>query len=117
MTILRHVVAGTMLFAATFAHAAPKDLVGKPLEDLISCAGLPRGQMEVGNTTFLQYGASRQVGTFQQFGNIGTFQRHETGCEATIAVRDGVVVDVKTRPFGGLLTGPMACNRLFKACR
>ena len=115
---MRTLVSVTLLAIALpwNAYSAPSDLVGMSALNLVSCAGVPASQMTVGDTTFLQYGDSRQIGTFQQFGQIGTFQRHETGCEVTIAIKDGVVIDVQTHPYGGLLTGPMACDRIFSAC-
>jgi hypothetical protein len=73
--------------------------------------------MDSGGVTFWQFGTSRQVGTFQQFGQIGTFQPHETGCTAVVTVENGQVTGVNNKPYGGIITGPLVCSRLFSGCR
>jgi hypothetical protein len=101
--------------AATPAFAA-SSIVGLSQDDLIACAGLPSGEMQTGEATYWQYGASRQVGSIQTFGQMHVLSSHSTGCEATVTLKGGVVSDVKTRGYGGLLTGPIACAKLFAAC-
>lgn len=72
--------------------------------------------MQSGATLYWQYGTSKTVGIFNSIGNTGIYSRREKGCEATVTIQNGKVSDVKPRPFGGILTGPLACQRLFAEC-
>jgi hypothetical protein len=83
---------------------------------VVACAGLPAGNMQIGGKTFFQYGATREVGTGSGVGSMLLLSRHATGCDATVTFQNDHVVQVSIRPYGGLLTGPLACGRLFATC-
>jgi len=103
--------------AAFPAYADGSSLVGMSEEDIVACAGLPSGNMQIGSKTFFQYGASREAGAINGVGNTLFLSRHQTGCDATVTFQNDHVVQVTTRPYGGLLTGPIACGSLFASCR
>ena len=117
-----------MKFLATFFLAITAALVEKPAiagqsdnliglseEELISCAGIPAGQMVSGPSTFHQYGEFSERGAFVPLGNTLFLTKRQRGCQAVITLQNGYVtkVTVKTK---GLISGPLACQRIFSAC-
>ena len=99
------------------ASAAPSAIVGLSEIELVQCAGLPQGSMSVGDATFYQYSSLSERGQVVPLGNSLFVTRRTRGCEATVKVQNGRVVDVTTQSHGGLLTGPLACQRLFSGCQ
>lgn len=99
------------------AQAEKKDpIVGLPLEELLACAGVPQGQMASGDYLFLQYGDFEDRNIILNLGGIPSVSRKQRGCQATVTVSEGLVVRV-TYKTKGLISGPMACNRIFSECR
>lgn len=113
-TWARAALAGSLVVSPAIAGDS---IVGLGEKDLIACAGLPAGQMSVGSTTYWQYGRSRSFGIVNQLGTTGIINRREVGCDATVAIEGGRVVGVTMQPRGGILTGPLECQRLFAGCR
>lgn len=113
---MKPLVALLLAIGAFSTSAVAGDLVGLQTDALISCAGIPQGNMSVGADTYFQYETERDIGLFTQNGQFGTFNRHATGCTAIITIRDGKVIKSDIRPYGGVLTGPMACSRIFQNC-
>lgn len=99
------------------AMAAEDSLIGLSQDRLVACAGLPAGTMQAGPTLYFQYETSRSVGSASVIGGTLFMNQHNTGCSATVGLRDGRIVSVARRPYGGLLTGPLACGRLFASCQ
>lgn len=106
-----------ILLPVSAAAQQPSPIMGLPLADLISCAGIPAAQMQIGNQTFLQYAEESETGGMQKFGDIAVFQKRANSCEATVTISEGVVTDVKFKKRGGLLVRQILCSRLFKECR
>jgi hypothetical protein len=112
-----------VLLAAVFLASANGDvraekkdpIVGLPLEELLACAGVPQSQMASGDYLFLQYGDFEDRNIILNLGGIPSVSRKQRGCQATVTVNEGLVVRV-TYKSKGLISGPMACNRIFSEC-
>ena len=100
-----------LMVLAVFTPAlSDPSIVGLSGDELIACAGLPSGQMQTGQSLYWQFRAS--------FSLLGLpTKRSDSGCEATVTLKNGVVTGVRTQAFGGILGGPLSCQRLFAECR
>ena len=105
----------TNLFAEPAVADQGDKLVGLSEEQLLSCAGIPAGQMVSGNSTFFQYGEFNERGAFVPLGNTLFITKRQKGCQAIITLQNGVVAKVMLKT-NGLFTGPMACQRIFSEC-
>lgn len=111
-----HVLAiTTILFASTALADQSDKLIGLSEEQLVSCAGIPAGQMVSGNSTFFQYGEFNERGAFVPLGNTLFITKRQKGCQAVITLQNGVVTKVMLKTKG-LISGPMACQRIFSEC-
>ena len=101
---------------ADLAKQAPQTLAGMPKGDLLACAGVPqRSAVAPDGTEYLTYGRQQTnvhrdydspslggfglglgggTGPFSVFGDVDTWTTHYR-CEATFAVRQGRVVDLR----------------------
>ena len=104
-------IATTLMARPAVADQSDK-LIGLSEEQLISCAGIPAGQMVSGNSTFFQYGEFNERGAFVPLGNTLFITKRQKGCQAVITLRNGVVTKVMLKTKG-LISGPMACQRIF----
>jgi hypothetical protein len=93
----------------------PQRLVGLTEEQLLSCAGIPAGSMVSGATTFFQYGEFSERGQVVALGGSLFVSKRQKGCQAVVSLRNGRVVNV-TLKKKGLISGPMACERIFSGC-
>ena len=111
-----HAFAASFLIIAQPTSAGQGDnLIGLSEEQLISCAGIPAGQMVSGQSTFFQYGEFNERGAFIPLGNTLYLTKRLKGCQAVVTLQNGYVtkVTVKTK---GLISGPLACQRIFSGC-
>ena len=110
------VVLAVTIAAVSGAHADPtKKLIGLTEEQLLSCAGIPAGSMAAGATTFFQYGEFNEHGQIIGMGSNLFVAKRQKGCQAAVSLKGGKVVKV-TLKTKGLLTGPLACDRIFSDC-
>lgn len=105
----------TSLFAQPALADQSDKLIGLSEEQLISCAGIPAGQMVSGNSTFFQYGEFNERGAFVPLGNTLFITKRQKGCQAIVTLQNGVVTKVMLKTKG-LISGPMACQRIFSEC-
>jgi hypothetical protein len=111
-----HLIAISITLFAQPALADQSDkLIGLSEEQLVSCAGIPAGQMVSGNSTFFQYGEFNERGAFVPLGNTLFITKRQKGCQAVITLQNGVVTKVMLKTKG-LISGPMACQRIFSEC-
>ena len=111
-----HLIAiGTALFAQPALAGQSDKLIGLSEEQLVSCAGIPAGQMVSGNSTFFQYGEFNERGAFVPLGNTLFITKRQKGCQAIITLQNGVVTKVMLKTKG-LISGPLACQRIFSEC-
>ena len=114
--LLIHVLAfTTTLFVQQAIADQNEKLIGLSEEQLISCAGIPAGQMVSGNSTFFQYGEFNERGAFVPLGNTLFLTKRQRGCQAIVTLHNGVVTKV-TLKTKGLISGPLACQRIFSDC-
>ena len=98
-------------------YAAQTDkLIGLTEERLLTCAGIPSARMVSGASTFLQYGEFNEAGAFIPLGSTLFVTRRLRGCQATVVVRGGRITNV-TLKTKGLISGPLACQRIFSECK
>ena len=109
------IVISTTLFAQPAVADQGDKLVGLSEEQLVSCAGIPAGQMVSGNSTFFQYGEFNERGALVPLGNTLFITKRQKGCQAVITLQNGVVTKVMLKTKG-LISGPMACQRIFSDC-
>lgn len=114
-TIAKVMIVTTIAYAHPATADPTKKLIGLSEEDLLSCAGIPVAQMASGNKTFFQYGEFGEHGAFIPLGNTLFLAKKYKGCQAVITLEGGTVrkVTLKTK---GLITGPLACDRIFSEC-
>ena len=110
-------VCTTFFFYVLAPASAEPAIVGLTTDELIACAGFPSDQMQTPAAEYWQYETSRRSGSVRQFGGVQLFNSRSTGCEATVAIKNGRVSAITLRPFGAILGGPIACSGLFAKCR
>ena len=90
------------------AYRAKSELVGMSKEDLVMCAGVPVKQEKIDDVEFLTYsgGGQNDVGRILDY-----------NCEATFALKDGIVKKITYHGrTGGLLTKDEQCAFIIENC-
>ena len=71
--------------------------------------------MASGNLIFFQYGDFGTRGSASGLGNTLFLNTNKRGCQATVTISNGIVAKV-TYKKKGLISGPLACSRIFSEC-
>ena len=71
--------------------------------------------MASGNLIFFQYGDFGTRSSANEAGGTIFMNSKKRGCQATVTISNGVVSKV-TYKKKGLISGPLACSRIFSEC-
>lgn len=105
------------------ASRAQSELIGMSKADLLSCAGVPFRQEQVGDEEFLTYGsggdsvATGVATAVSPSVAVGVGRGYHRYCEATFTLKNGIVQRVSYEGrTGGLLTRGEQCAFIIENC-